>query len=117
MTEDPQYIAVIRAKNDAFRKAGFAIPYTVGRKVHTAGIAGLEPNVIADIWEKVAAFDAFTLDNDPHGEHDFGAFDHPTAGRIFWKIDYYDETYQYGARNPASPSSRRVLTVMLAEEY
>jgi hypothetical protein len=27
-------------------------------------------------------------DNDPHGEHDFGAFEHE-GQRIFWKIDYY----------------------------
>jgi len=35
---------------------------------------------------KVESFDSFTEDNDPHGEHDFGAFEHE-AQRIFWKID------------------------------
>ncbi len=40
------------------------------------------------IIEKVVTFDDFTPDNDPHGERDFGAFDHG-GKRIFWKIDYY----------------------------
>jgi hypothetical protein len=29
---------------------------------------------------------SITDDNDPHGEHDFGAFDH-AGERIFWKIN------------------------------
>jgi len=33
---------------------------------------------------KVRAFDAFTNDNDPHGEHDFGAIDEGGV-RCFWK--------------------------------
>ena len=32
----------------------------------------------------VATFDAFSADNDPHGEHDFGSFE--LAGdKFFWK--------------------------------
>ena len=73
--------------------------------------------MIADIWRRVAAFDAFNADNDPHQERDFGAIDHPVAGRVFWKIDYYDSSYEFGAEDPADPSTKRVLTVMLAEEY
>jgi len=108
----------IRVQNDAFRKAGWLPALGVdGRKVHTSGIADYSPEVIADIWRQVAAFDAFAPENDPHGEHDFGAFDHPAAGRVFWKIDYYDPSYEFGADDPADPSTKRVLTVMLAEEY
>ena len=63
------------------------------------------------------AFDAFTEDNDPHGEHDFGAFDH-AGHRIFWKIDYYDQSLEFGSENPADPAkTTRVLTIMLADEY
>jgi hypothetical protein len=39
--------------------------------------------------ERVMAFDTFTADNDPYGEHDFGSLDYE-GQRIFWKIDYYD---------------------------
>ena len=62
-------------------------------------------------------FDSFTEDNDPHGERDFGAFEHE-GQRIFWKIDYYDRALTYGSENPADPQQTvRVLTIMLASEY
>ncbi len=62
-------------------------------------------------------FDAFTPDNDPHGERDFGSFEHE-GERIFWKIDYYDRSLQFGSEDPSDPrQTRRVLTIMLASEY
>ena len=62
-------------------------------------------------------FDAFTEDNDPYDEHDFGSIN--IAGEtVFWKIDYYDLNLEYGADDPANPAKcRRILTVMLASEY
>ena len=60
----------------------------------------------AAILAKVIAFDAFTEDNDPHGEHDFGAFDH-AEHRIFWKIDYYDQALAFGSEiRPIQPRRR-----------
>ena len=58
---------------------------------------------------------AFTPDNDPHGEHDFGSFEY--AGKtIFWKVDCYDRDLNYGSPDPADENvTERVLTVMLAE--
>ena len=62
-------------------------------------------------------FDDFTEDNDPHGEHDFGSFEQ-NGQTIFWKIDYYDLLVDNGSRDPSDPAlTRRVLTVMFAEEY
>jgi hypothetical protein len=47
----------------------------------------------------VRGFDAFTEDNDPHGEHDFGSF--CLAGeRLFWKIDYYSKDLRSGSEDP-----------------
>jgi hypothetical protein len=90
-----------------------------GRAFATAGVSALPVAAQLLIWSKVASFAEFTEDNDPYGEHDFGAFEFPGAGRIFWKIDYYaDSTMQWGSEAPDDPArSFRVLTIMLAEEY
>jgi len=103
----------IAALNDLCRRAmGIA-----GRLVQTAGICSLSPRDQSAIREKVEIFNAFTPDNDPHHERDFGAFDH-NGERIFWKIDYYDTTLTKGSEDPSDPKQTvRVLTIMLASEY
>jgi Protein of unknown function (DUF3768) len=69
------------------------------------------------IREKVETFSAFTGDNDPWHEHDFGAFEHD-GEKIFFKIDYYSKDLEHGSEDPADPSkTTRVLTIMLASEY
>jgi hypothetical protein len=105
--------AKIRELNDAFRTA-FA---GQGRVFVTAGIATLPPDEQVEIMRRVHAFVAFTPDNDPRGEHDFGSFEH--AGKtIFWKIDCYDRDLKFGSPDAADPNvTTRVLTVLLAEEY
>ena len=83
----------------------------------TRGISFLPQNEQADILQRVQTFNDFTEDNDPHGDHDFGWFEH-NRRTIFWKIDYYDLLLKNGSRDPSDPAlTRRVLTVMLAEEY
>jgi len=85
--------------------------------VMTPGIAALPPRDLSAIREKVETFDAFTPDNNPHGERDFGMFDH-AGKRVMWKIDCYDANYEFGSEDPSDTSqTRRVLTIMLAEEY
>jgi len=103
----------IASLNDLCRKAmGIA-----GRLVQTSGICALPPKDQSAIREKVETFNAFNPDNDPHGEHDFGAFEHD-GERIFWKIDYYDKTLTNGSEDPSDPKQTiRVLTIMLASEY
>ena len=110
MTIDTTKIAAL---NDLCRKAmGVA-----GRVVQTTGIDALPLKDQSAIREKVETFDAFTPDNDPHKERDFGAFEHD-GQRIFWKIDYYDTTMTKGSEDPSDPKQTvRVLTIMLAAEY
>lgn len=102
----------IRALNDAFRTS-----MTGGQVFLTAGVDALPSDVKAMVIRRVATFDAFTADNDPHGEHDFGAFE--LAGHtFFWKINYYDAAMEFGSDDPADPTkTTRVLTIMLASEY
>lgn len=89
-----------------------------GRVMMTSGIDALPFPVRESILGRVRTFDAFSEDNDPYGEHDFGSFEQEGAGRIFWKIDYYDPTLTGGSEDPADPKRTvRVLTIMLATEY
>lgn len=102
----------IRFLNDAFRQTLEGGPVLV-----TRGIRALDPAVQCEVIRQVRQFSAFGPDNDPHGEHDFGAFN-VEGQSIFWKIDYYDPSMQGGSGNPADPAvTRRVLTILLAEEY
>lgn len=71
----------IRELNDAFRRS-----LTGGRVVCTRGVAALAPEELAALLDQVRGFDAFTADNDPHREHDFGAVELGGV-RYFWKID------------------------------
>jgi hypothetical protein len=102
----------ISALNDRFRRS-----FVGGRVLMTAGIAALADEVRAEAIRKVRSFDAFSADNDPHGEHDFGSFD--LAGQKFlWKIDYYAPDMQSGSEDPADPTTTvRVLTIMHSSEY
>ncbi len=76
--------ARIAALNDALRRT-----LTGGRIYKTDGIDALEADVQVKILEAVRTFAEFTADNDPYGEHDFGAVD-VESQRCFWKIDYFD---------------------------
>jgi hypothetical protein len=56
-------------------------------------------------------------DWDPYGEHDFGAVE-LGPDRLFWKVDYYDQALTNHSPDPAdATATKRVLTIMLAEEY
>ena len=102
----------ICALNDAFRRT-----FVGGAVMITAGVEAMPPEQRRTLLAKVRAFDAFTDDNDPHGEHDFGAIDEGGV-RCFWKIDYYDRATEMGSPDPADPAvTTRVLTIMLAAEY
>lgn len=109
----------LAAQNDAFRRAlgEAAVCGIGGRVVVTCGVEGRGAAFVFQALNAVRDFKVFDPDNDPHGEHDFGAVDVEGA-KLFWKIDLYDVDYAYGSERPDDPTvTRRVLTVMLADEY
>jgi Protein of unknown function (DUF3768) len=104
--------AKIRALNDQLRK-----DLTAGHAFITPGVAALGPEAVARIVQTIAVYDAFCHANDPYGEHDFGSFE-AEGETIFFNIDYYDQALEFHSPDPADPKvTRRVITVMLAEEY
>jgi len=83
----------------------------------TPGVQALGALALVQAVAAVKGFADFSEDNDPHGEHDFGAFE-IDGRRLFWKMDYYDLDLTLASPNPADPAvTKRVLTMMLAEEY
>ncbi len=65
----------------------------------------------------VASYSDWSDANDPYGEHDFGAF-LLFGERLYFKVDYYHPEHDALAPVPGNIElCRRVLTIMLAEEY
>lgn len=125
----PEQLDTIRRLNDAARSH----PGTASIANVTLGFQSLPD---ADRFAALAAivgFSRFDEDNDPHGEHDFGAVYRLVTGiwtqerpndeksisqTVFWKVDYYDNTLTYGSEMPwDARQTKRVLTIMLANEY
>ena len=102
----------IRELNDELRQ------YLIGGSAMiTAGVAALGQQFVERVVQTIAVFDDFHHANDPHAEHDFGAFEVDDY-RLFFKIDYYDSTFNQRSPDPADPAvTERVITIMLAEEY
>jgi hypothetical protein len=98
--------------NDALRRT-----FAGGRVVMSAAFAALPEDTRRAVIAKVQGFEDFTKDNDPYGEHDFGAFDHD-GERFNFKIDYYAPDMETGSDDPGNPvKTVRVLTIMLALDY
>lgn len=104
--------ARIRELNDELRRT-----LRGGTIVLTAGLIGLGPERHQAILKAVSSFDRFDPDNDPHGEHDFGSLTVDDE-QLFFKIDYYDPSLSRHSSNPGdAAATKRVLTIMLADEY
>ncbi len=109
---DAARAAEIAARNDALRRDRLG-----GHVVMTAAVAAMPPDTLAAVILALRRFDAFTAENDPWGEHDFGAFEH-AGEHFFFKIDTYaDASLTYGAEDQLAPDVVRVLTLMLASDY
>jgi hypothetical protein len=102
----------ISALNDRARQ-----DFTGCRVAITAGIAALGHDAVYAIFDRIKAYDDFTPDNDPYGEHDFGSL-YWGEHQVFWKFDCYDLDFTMHSPDPADETvTARVLTVMLAQEY
>ena len=100
----------IAALNDQARQS-----FTGCRVVVTRGIQAMAD--VPEVLDQVRRYDAFTPNNDPYAEHDFGSFTH-YGQTVFWKFDYYDLDITMHSPDPSDPSiTARVLSVMLADEY
>ena len=88
-----------------------------GHVMVTRGVSTLDGFVTLELMAALRDYDGFDVDNDPHGERDFG--DLTLWGEdLLWKVDYYDTTMKYGSPDPADERvTTRVMTVMLACEY
>ena len=101
--------------------------------VATVGFRSLPDADQSRVREMIETFDAFDEDNDSHGERDFGCIYQLGDGRwtterprlrdeererVFWKLDYYDRQMEFASDDAANPAiTRRVLTIMLSDEY
>lgn len=111
--DDPK-AAIIAEQNDRFRRAFGPTGAILGQCVVTQALAALGPDMQLAASKQVAAFDAFTPDNDPYGSHEMGSVQ-VGEHTVFWRIDLYDTDYHWGSEAPADPdATRRVLTLMLA---
>lgn len=110
--------ALIAELNDRLRRSlGTGTP--LGTVVVTAGFMTLEMPERNAVVQAVIDFNRFTKENDPFGEHDFGAITLPGIDKVFWKIDLHEErpVKMFDEGTYAEPVYTRVLTIMLTEEY
>jgi hypothetical protein len=99
--------------NDRFRKGDA----TLGHQRTTAMVQALSLAAQRELIEHVKNFDKFDEENDPHSEHDFGSLE-LEAQVWYWKINYFDTEFHYGAEDPSDPRyTRRLLTIMHSSEY
>ena len=129
LTKAREQTARIARLNDLARRA-MGVACTA---VATVGFRSLPEADQSQVRELIETYDAFDEGNDPHDERDFGCVYQLSDGRwtterprlrddererVFWKFDYYDRDLQFGSEDAANPAvTRRVLTIMLADEY
>ena len=104
--------ASIARLNDMLRTKG------IGGEIYaTPGVINLSHSMRARVLKAITQFSEFSENNDPYNEHDFGKVE-VEGESFFFKIDAYDLNLQFASDNPLDPAkTRRVMTIMRAEEY
>jgi hypothetical protein len=99
--------------NDRFRKGD----RTLGKYSMSQQVSALALEEKGQLIQFIRAFEDFTSENDPYGEHDFGSIG--MKGEMYYfKIDYYDSEFMYGAEDPSDGcNTRRLMTIMHSSEY
>jgi len=104
--------ATIARLNDMLRTRGIG-----GEVFATPGVTNLSHDMRGRVLIAIREFNDFDSGNDPYAEHDFGSVD-VEGQRFFFKIDAYDTSYQFASEDPTDPNkTRRVMTIMKADEY
>ena len=110
--------AKIRALNDELRTdPSRMLAAGLCQTVATSTLLAKGPAFVDRAWNATRTFSNFTPDNDPYGEHDCAVM---TIGgeAVIWKIDYFAPDWQHGSDDPSDErKTRRVLTLMLAQDY
>jgi len=90
---------------------------TAGGAFMTLGVAALGPDIAERIFDAIMLYDNFCQDSDPWGERDFGSVK-VEGHTIFFKVDYFSNDMTEASPDPSDPTvTKRILTIMLAEEY
>lgn len=105
----------IAASNDAFREVITRHPAN-GMLVLSRALTTTNWNLQERLLDAVRSFDRFPVEDDPYGEHDFGAFTLDDEN-LFWKIDVYGSPECFEGGDPLDPAAFRVLTIMFAEDW
>ena len=115
----PQHHSRIREINDALRTSADDIDHLIinGSVVITRSLMYKGDDFLTAAIAAMRNFRDFDPDNDPHSEHDFAMME-VWGETVIWKIDYYAPDLQHGSEEPwDAGKTRRVLTLMLGEDY
>lgn len=101
-----------RELNDELRRS--LIP---GTAFMTVGVAALGIEAVERIVKAISVFDDFCNTEEVFDEHDCGILEVENR-KVLFKIDYYDPTLSKHSSDPSNPQiTRRVITIMLTDEY
>lgn len=95
---------------------------TLGERLRGMEDVTASLSIIRELYKRLADYDNFVPDNDPHGEHDYGCFDFTFEGedkQIMWKFEYFaNGDLAHGAENPSDlQNSYYVLSIFFSEDY
>lgn len=83
----------------------------------TSAVDALNEDMKFRLIQAIRNFDEFDGGNDPYHQHDFGKVELEGTAYYF-KVDAYDLSLEYASDDPANELiTRRVMTVLRADEY